>query len=353
MDGYSKGQVLLLRLHHVIGDGTSVALVCQTLCNGFNTERVIEQLRIEEQKRKEQEMNTTTGKLRQRMDYPVLRQLYLLLSVIMLFFGCILILLKWFNEFIIKGLDPVTLVNSRKGLRGEKAVAFSINEIKVSDAKSIGRPLGATLNDVMLCCLAGAIDKYTALKGENQQRMDIRVGIPVNIRSKVEDFIIPSNKFGFITCKLPLGIKDVRERLRYIKRDTSWSKQFPESLFTNFANYICSLLLPLPLLRLFVRYVSKHQSIIESNVNTVAEECSIGDSVIKGILPFTPLPWGIGLGMMVISYNGFISVSLTTDKGLLDDPELIIRFILEEYNLMLKEIPEHLTVMNSKGVSKA
>jgi diacylglycerol O-acyltransferase len=351
VDGYSKGQVLLLRLHHVIGDGTSVALICQTLCNGFNTERVKEQLRIEEQKRKEQEVNTTFGKLKQRMDYPVLRQLYLLLSGIVLLFGCVLILLKWFHEFMIKGLDPITLVNSRKGLRGEKAVAFSINEIKVSDAKEIGRPLGATLNDVMLCCLAGAIDKYAVQKGENPQRIDIRVGIPVNIRSKIEEFIIPSNKFGFMTCKLPLGIKDARERLRYIKRDTSWSKQLPESLFTNFVNYICSLLLPLPILKMFVRYVSKHQSVIESNVNTVAEECRIGNSVIKGILPFTPLPWGIGLGMVVISYNGFISVSLTTDKGLLDDPEVVIQFILEEYNSMLKEIAEHPSV--AERVSKA
>lgn len=338
---------MLFRVHHVIGDGTSIALICQTLCDGFTTEKMLNNLKKEREEATGKEQANLIGRLKQ---YPVLKQVYMLFFGVFLILGCLRTLYKWFIETLVGGLDPPTLLNRYRNkisktssseelpiiAGGKKRVAYSSNKITVADAKAIGKPFGATINDVLLCCLAGAIDRYTESKGDAVSRCDVRVGIPVNIRTRLEDFVTPSNKFGFMICKLPLGMKEQEQRLTWIRKDTSWNKKLPESFFSNFVNFAIGKVTPVWLLKEFFKTMSKYQSLIVSNVQAVSEECAIEGSVINSILPFTPLPWGIGLGLMILSYNGTVNIALTTDENLIPDPEAIIEYILDEYN-SLKE----------------
>jgi diacylglycerol O-acyltransferase len=330
VDGYSKGFLVLFRCHHVIGDGTSIALICQKLCDGDTVERNLDNIRRSTELKRNQEMRTTWGKVKHST---VFKWLSVVAIMLFLLIGCIRLIFKWIWMTVILGLDPPTRVsNSKISTGGEKRVAFSSNDMTVDDAKAIGKPFGATVNDVMLNCLAASIDRYTKHKGDEVKRMDIRVGIPVNIRRTLEDFQVPSNKFGFMVCKIPLGISEREDRLRWIQAETTQNKRLPESLFTNFLNFVMSLVLPIVLLKLIARYISRYQSAIASNVAAVSEQCTLKGSKITGILPFTPLPYGIGLGLMILSYNGHINIAVTTDKKLIPDPELIIQYFLEEFN---------------------
>ena len=129
--------------------------------------------------------------------------------------------------------------------------------------------------------------------------------------------------------------------MKWIRDETSHNKQLPESLLTNFINFLIVLILPTNLLKYVSRLVSKFHSVVCSNVAAVSEQCSIKGSKVVGILPFTPLPYGIGLGLMILSYNGSINIALTTDKALVPDPELIISYFMEEYKALKdKTLPQ-------------
>jgi len=73
-----------------------------------------------------------------------------------------------------------------KGAPGkEKSVAWA-QPLPLSDVKALGRALGASVNDVLLSCVAGAIRSYLAAKGDVVAGVILRALVPVNLRPMEE-----------------------------------------------------------------------------------------------------------------------------------------------------------------------
>jgi diacylglycerol O-acyltransferase len=333
IDNYGKklndgGCIILWRIHHVIGDGTSIAMSVLALCDDNAMEKMMDQIttQIHHHGHGHSGKRTILDKI---------------LTILMLFVGLLRIMFKWVWETIVIGLDPVTVIkdSSKTEHSTQKRVAYSSNEISVADAKRIGKPQQATVNDVMLCCLAGAIDRYTTdNKKQTTKRLDIRVTTPVNIRTSVKEFrCVPSNKFGFMVCRLPLGIPDSMERLQYIKQVMDYNKKLPEKLFSYLIAYFALQLVPQKLLTRFYHFMSNFQSLIATNVQAVSEPVYLNKAKVISVLPFTPVPHGVSLGVMILSYNNMLTISITTDKELIPDPQVLIQYFLEEFNHLLSD----------------
>ena len=89
--------------------------------------------------------------------------------------------------------------------------------MSINDVKQIGRPTGATVNDVMLAALAGALRDYLTARGSLVD--EIRAYMPFNLRPSDEP--IPrelGNLFGLVFLTLPVGVPARRERLACVQR---------------------------------------------------------------------------------------------------------------------------------------
>src|ERR1019366_6993788 len=83
--------------------------------------------------------------------------------------------------------------------------------VSLQEVKQIGRPSGATVNDVALAALAGALRDYLTARGSLVE--EIRAYMPFNLRPPQEP--IPrelGNLFGLVMLTLPIGVAAPRGR---------------------------------------------------------------------------------------------------------------------------------------------
>lgn len=359
-DYHSKGFVIIWRIHHVIGDGSALVLCCQSLFDGDAVQKIEQMISNQRaamsNKAKSNvvsEHSETTGaskisssessskqvklcgfNLRSLLRLIKFDSWYPIFMVALWFvIGFFRILIKWVWNGVTAGLDPHTVLKREHGapITAEKRVAFSTNEISIEEARNVSRKVNATINDLMLCCLAGAVDKYTEHKKQPVKRQDIRITTPVNIRTSIEDFKVPRNKFGFMVSNLPLGITDCIERLNWIKKEMDYNKQLPERYFTYFLTYVVQKVLPKAVINKLYGYMSYLQSGIVTNVQSPPGQLAIDGVPMSSSVALTPVPPGSSLGVAVLSYHNYINISMTTEKTVIPDPELLMQYLLEEY----------------------
>jgi diacylglycerol O-acyltransferase len=336
-DYYSKGFVLLWRIHHVIGDGSAMILCCSSLFHKDAVQKIADIV-----KQQTEEKAQLKSAPEQYVWYNrVIKRIYVFLFVLWFIFGTFRIIIKWiYGAFV--GFDPQTVVKREPGLKpkGKKRVAFNFNAISVDEAKKVSRTVNSTINDLMLCCLAGAIDKYTVYKNREVKRVNIRVTTPVNIRTSITEFKVPRNKFGFMVSNLPLGINNTVERLKWIKKEMDYNKQLPERYFSYIIGYIVQKLFPMKLIIRLYGYMSYLQSVVVTNICSPPGQVEIDGIKANCCVAMTPLPPGVSLGVAILSYNNNINVAITTDQDVISDPEHLLQYFMEEYSLLKKACRE-------------
>ncbi len=112
------------------------------------------------------------------------------------------------------GPDAPTVLKGPLGVpqRTSWTTPMSLDEVK-----RIGRPTGATVNDVALAALAGALHDHLAARGSLVE--EIRAYMPFNLRPLDEP--IPrelGNMFGLVFLTLPIGVAARRERLACVQQ---------------------------------------------------------------------------------------------------------------------------------------
>ncbi len=88
--------------------------------------------------------------------------------------------------------------------QGTKRVAWS-EPLKLPEVKAVSRALGASINDMLLSCVAGAMRRYLAEKGDTTEGVEVRAMVPIDLRQPGD--LELGNRFGIIAVELPVGIK--------------------------------------------------------------------------------------------------------------------------------------------------
>ena len=98
-------------------------------------------------------------------------------------------------------------------LRTARALGCAISD---GGGMAVGQALGASINDVLLSCVAGAIGAYLRDRGEDPSGKEIRSMVPFNLRP-LEDAWKLGNRFGLVPLVLPIGIDHPIERLGAVR----------------------------------------------------------------------------------------------------------------------------------------
>ena len=212
-----------------------------------------------------------------------------------------------------------------------KAVAWS-EGIPLDDVKFVKDRMGATVNDVLVAAMAGALRRYVEARGDNPDGKEIRAMVPVDIRGPEDTKL--TNRFALVYLSLPIGIADPIDRLFETKRNMDAIKRSPEALVTYQA--IASLGVVSDKFARSVRgYYADKVSVVLTNVPGPSQKLYFAGKLLETIVFWVPQSGSIGVGISIFSYAGQVNIGLITDRGLAPDPDTIIAAFQAEFDRLL------------------
>ena len=231
-------------------------------------------------------------------------------------------------------LAKLTLMptDDKTAFKGEvgvgKALAWS-KGIPLDDVKFVKNTMGATVNDVLVAAMAGALRRYVETRGDNPQGKEIRAMVPVDIRAPHDTKL--TNRFALVYLPLPIGIADPIDRLFETKRNMDAIKRSPEALVTYQA--IAGLGVVSDKIATSVRsYYAGKVSVVLTNVPGPPRKLYFAGKPLETIVFWVPQSGSIGVGISIFSYAGQVNIGLITDRGLAPDPDTIVAAFQEEFD---------------------
>lgn len=221
--------------------------------------------------------------------------------------------------------DPATRLRGVPS--GARRLAWS-KGVPVSSVKAIAASSGATINDVLLAAVAGALRRYLA--GHGDPTPGIRAIVPVNLRPRSEPVDLEhGNWFGLVLVDLPVGVESRDQRVSEVKRSMDRIKASEEpvvSLAVLSALGRC----PAAIEHLGSEIFGRKSSIVVSNVPGPRRPISLCGRRVRDMLFWVPHPSGLACGASILSYAGMVRVGVRSDVAVVPDPELIARHFDEE-----------------------
>ena len=232
-------------------------------------------------------------------------------------------------------LARVTLLlpDSRTVLKGDLSVgrrtAWS-RPLPLDEVKAIGRATGATVNDVVVATVTGALRRYMQDKDESVNHINVRAMVPVNIRTVEEALEKLGNHFGLVLLGLPVNIAEPINRLRTVKRNMDQLKHTPEA-YATYGIVQTIGMTPIEIERLVTRFFTSKSSVVMTNVVGPRHKLYLANNPIGQVNFWVPQTAGIGLGISIFSYAGAVVVGVMANSRLVPDPEALIAAFHAEF----------------------
>lgn len=218
-------------------------------------------------------------------------------------------------------LPPDPHTSLRAGVGERKSVTWTA-PIPLEAVRAVGHHHHATVNDVVLAALAGAL--RTHLARTDGHARDVRAILPVNLRPPgLHAAMQLGNQFGLVYLTLPVGTDDPVRRLALVRERTAALKSSPEAVVS-----LRTLELtghgPYRVEQLFVDAFAAKGSAVVTNVAGPAVPVRFAGRDVAGTIAWPPESGQLGLGVSIISYRGDLVVGLMSDDRLVRDPRRLL-----------------------------
>jgi len=194
--------------------------------------------------------------------------------------------------------------------------------LPLEEVKSFGKSVGATVNDVLLAGVAGALRRYAERRGNEMDGVDIRAVIPVNLRPEDEAGEL-GNRFGLVFLTLPTGVADPTERMSVLKRRMDELKTSSEAMVTYAILNALGMTSP-DVESLAVQFFGSKATAVMTNVPGPRREIYLAGRPLRSMMFWVPQSARLGIGVSILSYAGQVRLGVATDTGLIPDPQTII-----------------------------
>lgn len=276
---------VVIRLHHAIGDGVALMRVCvETL---VDTPLAF----------------PSVGP--PRMGNVFIRAAMMVWSTIMLPFG----LLQVVANFDFNALHGCPL-------SGKKVIASS-RGLPLSVIKSVKVAVGATVNDVLMSCLAAALSKHFARRSEDVGQ--VTAVVPVSFHD-LNAPVALSNQFSVATLKLPTDQTHTpASRLKNTKTILDGMKRDPTLMAVFSVVKAVSDVLPAPVAEVLL--TGRGVTLAASNVPGPQQEITVWGDKVEDLQFWVPNRAPVGVGFSFASYMGVVKIGLNVDAALVHSRE--------------------------------
>ncbi|KAL3808656.1 hypothetical protein ACHAXA_001228 [Cyclostephanos tholiformis] len=353
--------VLLFRCHHALADGASIMAALSDLCDEAEEIRANVEGEFKKWRSRGREGKATMGFLRR-----ILSRLMRLLRI------CAWFALGTTRALIYQGylqittranpFDAVLEDAKRRGPvpAGGRSISWCdaapLDEVK-GVARSIGksRGVGITVNDLFVSCVTSAVTRqlveheeyaaeiHGARDGRKYAVPAINVVVPVHLRGGI---ILPGesvgNNIGAFVARCPGEMKcdtpcSPTERLVRVHRSLLRAKGGPAPLVSHHVARFCSDHLPDWMTKAIFKRANANAAVVVSNNRGYDRKLHISGMAVESAAGFIPLPPGIPIGVVVQSYNGTVSLSLTAESWAVPDADKFLGWVLDEYRRLCSE----------------
>ena len=178
---------------------------------------------------------------------------------------------------------------------------------------------GATVNDLLVACVAGAVRTYLSERGVHPET--VRAMVPFNLRSLDDELDVSlGNKFSLVLLGLPTGIADRMERLEAVKREMDRIKASREPAMS-FVILNTLGVMPPAVEGTMIEVFAAKASMVLTNVPGPRDPLRIAGAPVERVLVWAPTSGSISMSVSVITYAGEISAGFMTHAALVPDPQ--------------------------------
>ena len=209
--------------------------------------------------------------------------------------------------------------------------ALSFTRLPLAGVSRIRAAHGGTVNDVVLCVLAGGLHRYLRASGVPTRGLEAIALVPVSLRRPEESHRLGNRISGML---VPLAIDPLQEIPRLaatraitdrLKATAAWSGI--DALLAVLDD------VPAPFLAGIGRGIrsARLANVVATNVPGPRETRWLCGRRIESLTGIVPIVDGMGLGLAVLSYDGWLHVGLNADAGLVPDLEKLEQGIGEAF----------------------
>jgi diacylglycerol O-acyltransferase / wax synthase len=202
--------------------------------------------------------------------------------------------------------------------------------LPLAQVKAVSRALGASVNDLMLACAAGALGAWLRELGDNPTGQHIRAMVPVNLRA-LEDAWQLGNCFGLAPVLLPIGVDDIPARVAEVHQRMQEMKDGfkPRMAYDMLRLSGRSLQLGRDLVS---RAATDKSTAVMTNMagpTTPVQLC--GSEVLRYVF-WVPSSGDVGVGASIVSYDGNVLFGLITDRARCAEPGRVVALFADEFD---------------------
>jgi diacylglycerol O-acyltransferase len=231
---------------------------------------------------------------------------------------------------------PVERLPFNKPVLGPRKLSWT--EFPLTEFKAVREAAGGTLNDIVLAIVTDAVRRYCELHGESLKGRQVRMMVPVNLRSDPSNPGV-GNDLSLIPVSLPLDIADPLELLTAVHRKTEtmkrthiadlivlggiWMGAAPAPLQAAFG--LLGNVLPVPPWNMVCTNVPGPQFPLYA----------LGREMLT-YYPYVPIGNDMGVCVAIESYNGKFFINFTGDAASAPDLDVLRDYLITAFDDLKK-----------------
>jgi len=214
-----------------------------------------------------------------------------------------------------------------------RVVAFA--RLPMRGVKEIRAQHGGSVNDVVLATLAGGLKRWLEAHGYATRGVELRALVPVSLRTPGAAAELGNRIAAML---VPLAVDPVGEVARLAATRAATERLKASGAWTGI-DAVLELVdgLPAALVATVGRRLSlgRLANVIATNVPGPQETRWLCGARALELRPLVPIADGLGLGLAVFSYDGWLHVGLSADADLVPDLEKLERGLEEAFTSLL------------------
>jgi WS/DGAT/MGAT family acyltransferase len=220
------------------------------------------------------------------------------------------------------------------GLPGPRKRVVWTQPLPLAGLKQAGRLVGATLNDVLLSAVAGALHTYQV--EHDRDPVDLVTMVPVNLRPLDEP--LPrelGNRFALVFLRFPSRDATPLGRLALTKARMDWLKASPEAALT-FALISVIGRTTGAFERRVVDFFADKAIGVTTNVAGPRQVRHLAGVPVTGVLGWVPGSGRHTVGFCIFTYADAVRIGIMADESVVPDPESLLRALEEEVDDLVR-----------------
>ena len=338
VDGYLGGSALVSRFHHALADGIALSQVLLSLTDASPTDDLQDSEARESSSRRTGGVLGAARALADTGAQAALSGLHAISALPDLASpsrAMDVLGLGWKTgqvaDTLLLGHNPPNLFSGEPGV--QKRAVWS-GPRTIGEVKAVSRLTGATINDVLVAAISGALNTYQRDHGADP--VDLTTMIPVNMRPPGQP--LPrelGNRFALAYLKMPTGVRAPLERVAASKTRMDWIKVSPEASMTFGLNTLIGRL-ESHLSNSIVNFFSDKAIGVTTNVAGPQSERYIVGVPIAGSVGWVPGSGRQNVGACIFSLAGIVRVGFKVDAAIVPDPEKLVHAFEEDLDQLLR-----------------